>query len=313
MLDVAVGTASVLGLVGFRQDVKPTTAHLMIPGRCRFDCGYCTQAAGGSVSHFLSRIRWPSFEDGAILRSLSKGEVPFKRICVQAVQTGDWVDQAFRIIDGLVSIGLPISLATRPLSTRMAERFFTAGIDRLGLPLDAASAKIYRRQRAGNFAKDIGLIEEVARDFRGRVTTHIIAGLGEEEADIVNTMVRLRGSGVKVALFAFTPCPGTKMAAKAPPQLSKYRRIQVAHYLIERALDRGFVFNSRGDITDFGYSCQELKRILKPLAFQTSGCPACNRPFYNERPSGTMFNYPRALSDEEFERELHLIGAGGEA
>ena len=34
-------------------------------------------------------------------------------------------------------------------------------------------------------------------------------------------------------------------------------------------------------------------------AFQTSGCPGCNRPYYNERPGRTMFNYPRPLTPEE--------------
>jgi biotin synthase-related radical SAM superfamily protein len=33
--------------------------------------------------------------------------------------------------------------------------------------------------------------------------------------------------------------------------------------------------------------------------FQTRGCPDCNRPYYNERPRGPMFNYPRKLDDDE--------------
>ncbi|MCW3977503.1 MAG: radical SAM protein, partial [Candidatus Bathyarchaeota archaeon] len=31
----------------------------------------------------------------------------------------------------------------------------------------------------------------------------------------------------------------------------------------------------------------------------TSGCPGCNRPYYNERPGGPLYNYPRQpLPDE---------------
>ncbi|MEM4243701.1 MAG: radical SAM protein, partial [Candidatus Bathyarchaeia archaeon] len=43
--------------------------------------------------------------------------------------------------------------------------------------------------------------------------------------------------------------------------------------------------------------------------FLTSGCPACNRPFYNEKPSGPIYNYPRAVRSEEIKmikRELSL-------
>jgi biotin synthase-related radical SAM superfamily protein len=36
-------------------------------------------------------------------------------------------------------------------------------------------------------------------------------------------------------------------------------------------------------------------------AFCTAGCPGCNRPFYNERPAGPMYNYPRPLTPAEVE------------
>jgi biotin synthase-related radical SAM superfamily protein len=38
------------------------------------------------------------------------------------------------------------------------------------------------------------------------------------------------------------------------------------------------------------------------LPFQTSGCPDCNRPFYNEKPSGPFYNYPRKLEIKEIEK-----------
>jgi len=34
-------------------------------------------------------------------------------------------------------------------------------------------------------------------------------------------------------------------------------------------------------------------------AFRTSGCPDCNRPLYNERPGGAMYNFPRPLTEAE--------------
>jgi biotin synthase len=70
---------------------------------------------------------------------------------------------------------------------------------------------------------------------------------------------------------------------------------------------RKFEFNSKGEIVSFGYSIQELKRALEPSAFQTSGCPGCNRPFYNERPSSRMYNYPKTLSNKEFEEEIQIM------
>jgi biotin synthase len=43
------------------------------------------------------------------------------------------------------------------------------------------------------------------------------------------------------------------------------------------------------------------------VAFMTTGCPGCNRPFYNERPSGPFYNYPRPLTEEEIRKELAIL------
>ncbi|HID80257.1 MAG TPA: hypothetical protein EYP48_00875 [Ignisphaera sp.] len=41
---------------------------------------------------------------------------------------------------------------------------------------------------------------------------------------------------------------------------------------------------------------KQLKRMPKDIdvteVVLTSGCPGCNRPFYNESPRGPIFNYP---------------------
>jgi biotin synthase len=51
-----------------------------------------------------------------------------------------------------------------------------------------------------------------------------------------------------------------------------------------------------------------LEALKDGEAFRTTGCPGCNRPFYNERPSGPFYNYPRPLKQNEIEQELKLIG-----
>ena len=33
--------------------------------------------------------------------------------------------------------------------------------------------------------------------------------------------------------------------------------------------------------------------------FQTSGCPNCNRPFYNENVRGPIYNYPDKINDDD--------------
>jgi biotin synthase len=44
--------------------------------------------------------------------------------------------------------------------------------------------------------------------------------------------------------------------------------------------------------------------------FMTSGCPGCNRPYFNERVSGPIFNFPRKPKAEEISRiRGEMLGA----
>jgi biotin synthase len=59
-------------------------------------------------------------------------------------------------------------------------------------------------------------------------------------------------------------------------------------------------FDENGCITGFGVDKQTLKQVVgSGEPFRTSGCPDCNRPYYNEKPSGPIYNYPRPLSRGE--------------
>jgi len=42
--------------------------------------------------------------------------------------------------------------------------------------------------------------------------------------------------------------------------------------------------------------------IKAPTVYLTSGCPSCNRPYYNEKPSGPIYNYPLQPNKEEIEK-----------
>jgi biotin synthase-related radical SAM superfamily protein len=76
----------------------------------------------------------------------------------------------------------------------------------------------------------------------------------------------------------------------------------VAHHLIIRNLAtvEDFAFSPQGRIISFGLSEAELSAFLRDgKAFETSGCPGCNRPYYNESPRGPLYNYPRPLTPDE--------------
>jgi len=59
-------------------------------------------------------------------------------------------------------------------------------------------------------------------------------------------------------------------------------------------------FGADGEIVDFGVDKDTLIHAVESgTPFLTSGCRDCNRPFYNEKPSGPIYNYPRNLNTEE--------------
>jgi biotin synthase len=116
-------------------------------------------------------------------------------------------------------------------------------------------------------------------------------------------MQEAKDRGCYVALFAFTPVRGTKLDLPAP-DIGRYRAIQLARYLImagrARVKDIDFV---DGRITQIRAARIEIERAMSTgLPFRTSGCPDCNRPLYNERPRGAMYNYATPLTEEEREQ-----------
>jgi biotin synthase len=132
------------------------------------------------------------------------------------------------------------------------------------------------------------------------VAAHLIAGLGESEQEMLRTVQRLHDHGIIVALFAFTPVRGTLLSCRLPPFLESYRRVQAGRWLIvhDRARVLDFAFSQDGQLLSLG-RCAWRDMLASGDAFRTSGCPDCNRPFYNERPGGVTYNYARALTSDE--------------
>jgi biotin synthase len=152
----------------------------------------------------------------------------------------------------------------------------------------------------------------VARRFSGRASVHLIVGLGESEREMVERIAWAHDRGLGIGLFAFTPVRGTALAERAPPSLAVYRRMQAARWLIVRGGARleAFRFDEGGALV--GICLPDASDLASLLAggeaFRTSGCPDCNRPFYNERPGGPQYNYARPLTSVEARRALEEMG-----
>ncbi len=312
-LKVSIGTEIVLGLKKLRADTLPTTAYLMMGERCSGSCLFCPQAGTSSSDRsLLSRVTWNKVNTDVwplIERAFTQGKI--FRACIQVVNHPGILDTLAREVSRARSLTrVPLCISGAVNSLRDAERLFQAGADRITIALDAASPQIYKRVKGPDFTKRLRLLEECVAKFPGRFGTHLIAGLGETEEEMLDTIQYMQDMGIAVGLFAFTPVKGSGMEEWPRPAVESYRRIQTAHYLIRMGICRkeDMVFR-RGELSKLPLPNEKIKDILADgSAFLTSGCPGCNRPYYNESPSSTMFNYPRKLTGEEVKEAVRLTG-----
>lgn len=325
---VSLGSAMVLGLSEGKLDAAPTTAYLMTyrKGKCVANCGFCSQAREShGRADMLSRISWPAFPTDKVLKGITDAvkDSTIKRVCVQALNYPQVLAHLLAIVKAINQrVNVPVSVSCQPLNSKNIRQLAEGGAERIGISLDAATEELFDKVKglsAGGpyrWESQFRLLNEAVSIFgKCKVSTHLIVGLGETEREMVNTIQKCVDIGVLPALFAFTPIPGTALENSAQPQIQKYRRIQIARHLILNGIARyeDMHFDAKNCISDFGIEQEALIRIVQAgTPFLTSGCPNCNRPYYNEKPSGPIYNYPRSISQKELaeiKRQMSLCGA----
>jgi biotin synthase-related radical SAM superfamily protein len=303
---ISAGTACVLGKKIIKSDVLPTTAYIMLGEKCRNNCQFCTQSQGSAAkNHFLSRVTWPAFDADEVAASLSaayaKGDI--KRICLQVVNSSDSWESTVHSLGKLGKDEKPICVSSYFEHVSKAKELIAAGAEKVCIALDGATPDIYSEAKGGDWEERWSLLIECAAALPGRITTHLIVGLGETEEEMVNRLAECLKRGIDVGLFAFTPISGTAWANRMPPTIGHYRRVQIAYQILQNGYEANAIQYSKGRIS--AYHVPDLHRLLADgKAFETRGCPDCNRPFYNESPRGFLYNYPRGLTKQEVEQAI---------
>ena len=300
-LKVSLGSAVVLGLREARMDARPTTLYTMLGEHCQGACQFCAQARDSNADpRFLSRVVWPEFDLDAVLERLPDAR-GLRRICIQTVLTPGLephlvtTAQAFH-----TAAGLPISVCMNPTDPAWLPRLKAAGVDRVGVGLDCATEDTFNRIKPGFHWERYHRFLDSIVDAFGTGSVHLIVGFGDSDEDLVRKIQDACDRHCTVALFAFTPIRGAKLDLPAP-EVGRYRALQLARYLIisgharleDMTFDEGRLVAIRADLA-------AIERAIDTgLPFRTSGCPDCNRPLYNERPGGVMYNYAAPLSEDE--------------
>ncbi len=303
MINLSYGSAIEIGLVNATMDINPTTAYIMIGNRCDNKCAFCSQSIEStSRKDKLSRVLWPKFSKDDILSSLlnySRGNI--KRICIQAMGTNEALEESKKFIRYIKpSLEFPISLSAKLETEEEMKEVFDIGVDKVGLAIDAANKELYEKIKGKNFDEKVVFIKKMGNRYKGKISTHIIVGLGENHEDIFDLYEDLMNNNVTISLFTFTPIKGTKLENEEQPSIQDYRKVQLMTYLIKcghKKEDFEFINRELKGINNI--KLEENDDIKRGIPFLVSGCTDCNRPYYNERPGGTIYNYSRQLTDKE--------------
>ncbi len=321
---LSIGTAALLGLVQCKLDAPPTTAYTMTysQSRCSANCAFCAQARDSSANaNQLSRVTWPSYSLFQFIDALNENSVnfPFTRLCIQTLCYPNLVNDLTHLV-ALFRRHLPkvpLSLALPPLSANQFQALYDQGVDRVAVSLDAITANLFDNIKGAGvngpftWSQHFHALESARSIFGpGRTTTHFIIGLGETESQTVHLIQELINRGITIGLFPFTPITGTPLAKRNRPALDQYRRIQLALYLLQNRLVtiEQMQFNSSNQLMNLGLSKETLTDIIaRGKAFQTAGCPSCNRPFFTEQPGGPIYNHPVPPTDEALKEIEHQL------
>ncbi len=292
-------------------------------GKCHF-CGLSKSRKEDQKGKTFIRVDWPLYHLEEIIKR-SKSKTQIHRVCISMITHPKALEDTLYVIrrlreetDLYISVLISPTLIHQEDSLRAMKE---AGADRVGIAIDAATPELFDQLRG----KGVGGphrwdhywdVAQTAVSVFGRfyVGIHLIVGLGETEKEMVEAIKKGQETGAHTHLFSFFPEKGSPMEGHSPPSLGRYRRIQLARWMINEGLGSvsQMTFDEKGRLTDFGMDIKPLIRIREP--FMTSGCPgrdgkvACNRPYGNERPSGPIRNFPFMPEKEDIDEIRKQLG-----
>jgi biotin synthase len=319
----SMGTLGVLGLEMIHMDTPPTTAYLQIytEKRCNANCQFCAQAKGSSSDLIhIARGMYVPYDLTAVVGRLKMAYERgyLARACIQTALYDTWWWDTVHLIKMIRdNCQIPISLSVFPVSNERFEVIKSLNVNEIVIPLDACTPELFNKikgKSAGgpySWESHMDGIKRASRIFQ-KMGTHLLIGLGETDEDAIRLISELWKNNVNAALFSYIYVPGTQFEVAEKPgseMIRHYRAVQLArHLIIEKLADYTYMRFENNVICDFGIDENTLLSAIEDgSAFQTSGCPDCNRPMANETFS-QIFNFPKKPEDDEKENIKRELG-----
>ena len=318
-VQTSLATALLLRLRAGRlyRDARPRCVNVLLtyPGACAANCAYCGLARSRPLpraDRSFIRVEWPVVATDEIAARLARYAPEVARVCLSMVSRQAAVEHTLAVLGKLHAAvpQVPFSGLIAPHLVGESElaKLRAAGLDRLGIGLDAASERVFEQRRGRGVRGGLDwqrywdVLGQAARLYGpGHTNCHLVVGLGETDAELLETLFRLHCLRVAAYLFSFYPEGGTQMQSARRPSLVRWRRLQLAKHLIDRDLlsPAHVVYGSEGRLGRLDVAPEVIESaITDGTAFMTHGCPdrhgdlACNRPFGSYRPGEPFRDYP---------------------
>ena len=283
---------------------------------CRSDCGYCGLARtrpGTYEDKSFIRVEWPLVRTDELVDRMAARDDQMTRLCISMVTHPHAYRDTLDIAERITSkVRAPLSILVAPptLNRTKLERFKAAGVDMIGIGLDAVTEDLFRRIRTEVPAGGAGLswakyweVVNDAREIYGpwKVNCHTLVGLGETDRDLIDIFTRLRDQQIFSYLFCFNPEPDSRLADHPKSPLRRWRRIQLAKHLIETEGfgAEHFDFDADDNLSVLSGDADVVERSVESgIPFMTNGCPGaggepgCTRPYGSYRPSEPIRDFP---------------------
>lgn len=289
---------------------------------CKSDCGYCGLARnrpGDYEDKSFIRVEWPLVRTDELVDRLARHEDRLTRLCISMVTHGraypDTLDITRRLTE---RVRAPLSLLVAPptLNEQRLRTLKEAGADMIGIGIDAVTEELFASLRTNvpkgglkwdQYWKIVGH----ARDIYGpwHVNCHTLVGLGESDAQLMAIFERLLHQQIFSYLFCFNPEPDSRLGNRPKTPVERWRRIQLAKFLLEeRGLDpSAFVYDDDGALARVRAPRALVEEVVHDgYAFMTNGCPSsggepgCTRPMGSWRPTEDPRDYPwRPTAEDE--------------
>lgn len=298
---------------------------------CLSDCGYCGLARSRNGSYdekSFIRVEWPLIRTDELVERMARYQDKLTRLCISMVTHGhayrDTLDITRRI---RAKVKTPLSLLVAPptLNEEKLRAFKDAGADMIGIGLDAATEALFKSIRSdvpkgGLDWKQYWEIIDHSREIFGpwKVNCHVMVGLGETDRELMDRFGQLLDREIFSYLFCFHPEPDSRLADHEKSSIRRWRRVQLAKFLLE---ERGlpadsFTYDDQGALVGLEASDDLVDDVVEAgHAFQTNGCPGekgepgCTRPMGSWRPTESPRDYPWSPTKDDERRireELNL-------